>query len=250
MNWELEQVRQARKSFDRILQHKVYTEVIRDDGHLALLLELIQGGCYKSILDIGTGTGYLAFPLAEIYPEALVFGIDIAGGIIDKNRERVIKEGKTNLVFQTFNGIEYPFEEGSFDLVVSRYAFHHFPNPESAVRQISRLLCLGGKVMLSDPVRAKKDQGGIIDAFMKIKKDGHIRFYTEEELERMFAQNGLHKEKQIFTHMAFPFAQGSAYSELYGQLMDKDRLLYDIVEENGVIWVRHIAVGNTVFKKI
>lgn len=88
MEQELKNVRQARESFDRILHHKVYTDVIRDDRQLSLLLELVQGDGYKKILDIGTGTGYLAFPLAEAYPNALVYGIDIAESIIGKNRER------------------------------------------------------------------------------------------------------------------------------------------------------------------
>ena len=118
MEQEPDEVRQARESFDKILQHKEYTEVIRDDSHLTLLLKLVQGGSYKRILDIGTGTGYLAFPLAKAYPEALVYGIDIAESIMDINRERVKKSGMTNLIFQVFDGIAYPFEEEGFDLIV------------------------------------------------------------------------------------------------------------------------------------
>lgn len=276
MEQELEMVRQARESFDRILHHKVYTDVIRDDRHLSLLLELVQGGSYKRILDIGTGTGYLAIPLAKAYPEALVYGIDIAESIIDKNKECAKKSGMTNLIFRSFDGIFYPFEEmfgcctsitdrrnitgetcdrhteenfAGFDLIVSRYAFHHFPNPENAVEQIYRLLTFGGKVLISDPVRAKEDRDGIIDSFMRIKKDGHIRFYAETELEQMFAGKGMQKGKQVFSQMAFPFAPERAYTELYEKLTDEDRQLYDIAEENGTIWVRNIAVGNTVFEK-
>lgn len=249
MEQELEIVRQARESFDRILHHKVYAEVIRDDRQLSLLLELVQGGSYKRILDIGTGTGYLAFPLARVYPYALVYGIDIAESIIGINRERVQEEDITNLIFQTFDGIHYPFEEESFDLVVSRYAFHHFPNRANAVEQIYRILVPGGRVLISDPVRDAEDRRGVIDAFMRIKGDGHIQFYADTELEQLFAEKGLHKEKQVFTHMAFPFAPGRAYTELYESLTDRDRRLYGITEENGTIWVRHIAVGNTLFQK-
>lgn len=32
-------------------------------------------------------------------------------------------------------------------------------------------------------------------------------------------------------------------------LTDRDRRLYEITEENGTIWVRHIDVGNTLFQK-
>ena len=138
----------------------------------------------------------------------------------------------------------------SFDLIVSRYAFHHFPNPGNAVEQIQRILLPGGKILISDPVRDMKDHRGVIDTFMRIKGDGHIHFYTEEELEKLFVKQGLQKKKQVFTNMTFPFAPGAAYTELYQKLTDKDRSLYDIVEENGIIRVGHITVGNTVFEKI
>lgn len=250
MEQELENVRRARESFDRILHHKVYKDVIRDDRQLSLLLELVQGGSFKRILDIGTGTGYLAFPLAKAYPDAQVFGIDIAESIIRENERHVEESNMSNLFFRAFDGIHYPFEEESFDLIVSRYAFHHFPNPGNAVEQIQRILLPGGKILISDPVRDMKDHRGVIDTFMRIKGDGHIQFYTEEELEKLFVKQGLQKKKQVFTNMTFPFAPGAAYTELYQKLTDKDRSLYDIVEENGIIRVGHITVGNTVFEKI
>lgn len=234
MEQALEKVRQARDSFGRILQHKVYMDVIRDDRHLSLLLELVQGGGYKRILDIGTGMGYLAFPLAAAYSDAQVYGIDIAESIIDKNRERVREDGIVNLIFRTFDGIHYPFEEGSFDLIVSRYAFHHFPDPGNEAGQIGRLLAPGGRVLISDPVRAQEDQNGVIDTFMRIKKDGHIRFYTETELEQLFAEAGLHQEKQTFTHMAFPFAPNPEYAQLYRKITDRDRRLYDMAEKTAL----------------
>lgn len=249
MDWEQEKVRQARESFDRILRHAAYGKVIRDDRQLAMLLELVQDGSNSRILDIGTGTGYLAFPLAEAYPQAVVYGIDIAQGIMEENRRRAVESGRHNLIFQAFDGIQYPFERESFDLIVSRYAFHHFPDPAAAVEQMYQLLSPGGRVLISDPLRSEEDKQGTIDAFMRIKRDGHIRFYTQQEMEQLFAGAGLQKRQQVLTHMAFPFAPGQAYTELYGKLRDRDRRLYDITEENGTIWVKCVAVGNTIFEK-
>ena len=79
MREEIANVQQAKESFNRVLANQTYAGIIRDDKHLEVILNLVKDGNYRRILDIGTGTGYLAFPLAEMYPEAKVFGIDITG---------------------------------------------------------------------------------------------------------------------------------------------------------------------------
>lgn len=249
MNSDRESVEQAKQSFDRILDNRKYAGIIKDDNHLALLLSLADCGGTDRVLDIGTGTGYLAFALAERFPEARVCGIDIAKRIVEKNNAAALEKGLHNLTFEAFDGLMYPFPEESFDLIVTRYAFHHFPNAADSAAQMNRLLRAGGRVLVSDPLRNEADDSGIIDGFMRVKQDGHIRFYNTEELEGIFAENGFMKEKQVITEMSFPFPQRTAYIELYDKIGDKDRQLYDMGNENGVVWVKHIAVGNIVFVK-
>lgn len=89
----------------------------------------------------------------------------------------------------------------------------------------------------------------MIDDFMRVKKDGHIQFYSEAELNELFLSNGFVKEKQVITEMRFPFAKQEAYLEVYDNISDREKALYHIVNENGTIGVRHIDVGNTIFVK-
>ena len=248
-NKDIENVQQAKASFDRILDNQTYAGIIRDDKHLALLMSLVEGGKYQRILDIGTGTGYLAFPLAEMFPKAEVVGIDIAETIIAKNNETVKERGIKNLVFQAFDGLKYPFEAGTFNLIVTRYAFHHFPNVTDAICQMQKLLAKGGKILISDPLRNEEDKKGIIDDFMRVKKDGHIQFYSEKELEKLFVENGFAKEKQIISNMKFPFAPIQEYLDVYDKTGEEEKAYYNITNNNGIIWINHIDVGNTVFVK-
>ena len=152
-------------------------------------------------------------------------------------------------MFEAFDGLKYPFSDESFDLIVTRYAFHHFPNVTDAIRQIYKLLVKGGKVLISDPMRNEQDNNGVIDSFMRVKKDGHIQFYSSNELDELFSDIGLIRQNQVITDMKFPFAQKAEYIELYDKTSDLDRRLYDITNENGVVWVNHINVGNTIFVK-
>ncbi len=242
-------VRQAKASFDRILDNTVYANIIKDDKHLEVLLRLVQDNQYRNILDIGTGTGYLAFPLAKGFPQARVIGIDIAENVLALNEEKARERGLKNLYFHAFDGLHYPFDEESYDLIVSRYAFHHFPNVENTVQQMNKLLTKGGRVLISDPMRHADDKKYVIDDFMRVKKDGHIQFYSQNELETLFETNGFVKEKQIITEMKFPFARIDAYLKIFENTADKDRAFYDIMLEDDVVWVKHIEVGNTIFVK-
>lgn len=247
---EAENVKQAKESFNRIIDNKTYAGIIRDDKHLATILSLVVDGTNDKILDIGTGTGYLAFPLAQMYPSSTVYGIDIADAIIAKNQEIVKEKGITNLQFMAFDGLQYPFEEESIDLMVTRYAFHHFPNIVDAIQQMHRILSKGGRVMISDPMKHENDAKGIIDDYMGIKKDGHIQFYSEKELDELFLQNGFLKEKQLITDMKFPFPPKQEYVDLFEKTGAEDKALYEITDENGVVWIKHINVGNTVYVKV
>lgn len=65
----------------------------------------------------------------------------------------------------------------------------------------------------------------------------------------MFESNGFTKEKQILTSMKFPFAKKDEYIEVYNKTTAAERELYNITNENGVVWVKQIAVGNTIFVK-
>lgn len=249
MREEIANVQQAKESFNRVLANQTYAGIIRDDKHLEVILNLVKDGNYRRILDIGTGTGYLAFPLAEMYPEAKVFGIDIAEAIIEKNKEAAKERGTSNLTFLAFDGLEYPFEAESFDLIVSRYAFHHFPDVEDSIRQMHRILKKGGKVLISDPMRHPLDEKGVIDDFMQVKKDGHIQFYSAQRLEELFVSNGFAKETQVITHMRFPFPPKEEYLELYDRVSEQKRDYYKIAREENIVWVKEIQVGNTVFVK-
>lgn len=246
---KIENVQQARESFNRIIDNKTYANIIRDDSHLSIIMNLIEEHNYRKILDIGTGTGYLAFPLAERFHEATVYGIDIADVIIEKNNGVVKEKGIQNLSFQVFDGLNYPFGDESFDLIVTRYAFHHFPDVVNSVRQMNRILAKGGRVLVSDPMRNDGDINGIIDDFMKVKKDGHIKFYSSEELDELFINNGFGKEKQIITRMKFPFAPKQEYIDVYNKTSEEEKLMYDITNQDGIVWINHIDVGNTVYVK-
>ena len=82
------------------------------------------------------------------------------------------------------------FDDREFFGVVSRYAFHHFPNPTLAAREISRIVEKDGFCIIADPVPHRQDKTEFINQFAGLKDDGHVRFYTVEELATLFDRAG------------------------------------------------------------
>ena len=133
-------------------------------------------------MDLGTGSGYLAFTIASKYPDVMVVGLDIVEKTLDCNLERASKEGYHNLKFVTYDGIKFPFAEGEFDIVVSRYALHHFPEIHYSISEVNRVLKQDGAFFLSDPTPNADDSQRFVDAYMQLKKDGVVWGYDLQYL--------------------------------------------------------------------
>ena len=172
----------TRRSFeDRFASSAFYNRQTQDEEHLKKILSFIETKAGMKILDLGTGSGYLAFPLAESNPGSEITGLDIVRNTLEANRKRAASEGIANLSFTDYDGIDFPFEDCSFDMVVTRYALHHFPDIDHSVGEISRILKSGGSLFISDPYPDECDKDRFIDELLRLKQDGHIQFYTKEE---------------------------------------------------------------------
>lgn len=170
----------------------LYNKQTQDENHLQLILNslvFIKSG--MKILDLGTGSGYLAFAIARNHPQANITGLDIIEKTLIKNTELAQDEHLVNLLFRNYDGMIFPFDNEEFDLVISRYALHHFPVITDTFKEISRVLKPEGKLFISDPTPNINDSECFVDAFMKMKEDGHIKFYTEGEFKELAQTVGL-----------------------------------------------------------
>jgi ubiquinone/menaquinone biosynthesis C-methylase UbiE len=88
------------------------------------------------ILDVGTGTGFIALLLAELGHE--VVGIDISEGMLEVARKKASKAG-LKVEFKLGDAENLPFEDESFDAVISRHLLWTLPNPQKAVEEWKRV---------------------------------------------------------------------------------------------------------------
>jgi ubiquinone/menaquinone biosynthesis C-methylase UbiE len=69
-----------------------------------------------------------------------------------------------------------PFEDASFDTVVSRSAVHHFPDPAAAFREMARVVRVGGRVITVDVQSAETaDEAALHNALEILRDPSHVR---------------------------------------------------------------------------
>ncbi len=108
-----------------------------------LLPELAED---MSVLDIGCGPGSITVGLAEQVPSGQATGIDIEPGQIELAKVRAKELGLTNCSFDVGSVLKLPYPDASFDVVFGHTILMQFKNPESALKEVKRVLKSGGLI--------------------------------------------------------------------------------------------------------
>jgi len=98
-------------------------------------------------LDVATGTGNLALPIARA--GAIVTGVDIAPNLLVQARERAAAEGLT-IAFDEGDAEALPYPDACFDAVVTMFGAMFAPRPEIVAAELARVLKPGGLLAMAN----------------------------------------------------------------------------------------------------
>ncbi len=101
-----------------------------------------------TILDLGSGTGYLSIEIAKRSPSLQVYGIDLSMQMVKIARRHA--KGVDNARFVFGNAAKLPFEDNSIDLVISTGASHHWKTPRMVFDECYRVLKPGKEAWIYD----------------------------------------------------------------------------------------------------
>lgn len=200
-----------------------------DEVVLSRLVDLAQPASDWRVLDVATGTGHTAFALAPHV--ATVVGVDITPEMLAEAKKLATWKDVTNVEFEIADVHDLPFEDGEFDLVTARRAPHHFSGISRAIREMRRVLCAGGRLVIDDRSVPEDD---FIDATMNrldwLHDESHVRQYRPSEWEDMLIDAG-------FTiDVVEPYTKHRPISSLTYGVSDENvaeihRILNDLNEE-------------------
>src|ERR1041385_8331011 len=104
----------------------------------------VRGG--QSVLDVGCGTGVVAITAARI--GGRVRGIDLTPELLERARQNA-RIADLEIDFQEGDAETLPFEDATFDVVLSQFGHMFAPRPEVALAEMLRVLKPAGRIAFS-----------------------------------------------------------------------------------------------------
>jgi ubiquinone/menaquinone biosynthesis C-methylase UbiE len=123
---------------------------ITHQGMLDRLLQLAQLKNGDLVLDVGTGTGWLAIRCALAVEGGQIIGVDITPEMLAQAALNAEKVGvREKVQFGLASAMDLPYPDHHFDVVLSSLALHHTTLPQ-ALAEMVRVLKPGGRLAIAD----------------------------------------------------------------------------------------------------
>lgn len=148
-------------------------------------LDELHLGPGDRFLDVGCGTGAAVRAAAAVVDRAA--GVDLSEAMIE--RARRMGGDLSNVSFEVADAGRLPFEDGECTAVLCTTSFHHYPDPQAAVREMERVLDAGGRLVIGDGV-TDRVLARAIDALSRRLDSGHVRMYRVAELATFLLSAG------------------------------------------------------------
>ena len=175
--------------------------------------------------------------LCEPKPGLKVLDVASGGGFV---AERLRAEGCSVVTLDPSPGMradviaraeEIPFDDGSFDVVVTRIAPHHFTDVRGAVAEFARVA--SRFVVIEDTLYSSEGH----EEAEKLRDPTHVRSYTEAEWREMLEAVGLEVELVDFFEKTHPLDDWLARTGCEGDDAKRVRkLLADRTTDDGQAW--------------
>lgn len=105
----------------------------------------------ERVLDLGSGAGTDSLVAAQMVGEAgRVTGIDMTPEMLAKARAAATEMGATNVEFVEGEAEHLPFEDGTFDVVISNGVIDLIPDKDAVFAELHRVLVPGGRLQIAD----------------------------------------------------------------------------------------------------
>ncbi len=175
----------------------------RDPERLRRLIDWADPQPGETALDIACGPGLVGRAIAERGANSI--GIDLTEAML---REASLDARAAGASLPLVRGAaeRLPFGDRQFDLVISRNAFHHFPDPALVMGEAARVLRAGGRIIIEDMQAPEplvdRDAFEVIE---RLRDATHARTLPRSRFLRLMTGAGLRPAGEQTIRMAVDF---------------------------------------------
>lgn len=190
------------------------SETHASDADLEIVVEMCNPHESVKALDVATGGQHVARRLREEGAEVVT--VDPAPGM---------------LADVVCRAEDLPFADGSFDVVVTRIAPHHFDDIGQAVGEMARV---SNRVVVVEDILYVSEE---MEAAEKLRDPTHVRNYSEQEWRELLESAGLEIERVEFYEKTHSFDDWLARTGCKGEDAARVReLIAPQISDDGKTW--------------
>lgn len=179
----------AARQFGTVAAEYLHSAVHAQGADLAGLAEAIRATATSRVLDLGCGAGHASYAVARHVGE--VHAYDVSAEMLTVVAAAAQERGLENIRVHRGAAESLPFENGTFDAIVSRLSAHHWRDVHVAIREMRRVLKPQGVVVIIDSAGASDP---LCDSHLQtielLRDRSHVRNYTVSEWQSFFADAG------------------------------------------------------------
>jgi SAM-dependent methyltransferase len=163
---------------------------------LTVDLDLLGIAPGNTVLDMGCGGGRHAFAVLRRGADVVAFDADEAelknvhGIMTAMVAEGEVPAGTMGTPVQG-DALALPFDDGAFDRIIAAEVLEHIPDDVTAITELARVLAPGGRIAVTVPARFPERINWALDSEYHDFPGGHIRIYSQRELEGRLTEAGL-----------------------------------------------------------
>ncbi|MBI5564098.1 MAG: methyltransferase domain-containing protein [Chloroflexi bacterium] len=218
-----------------------------DKAVLDRLVELARPTTTDHVLDVATGTAHTALAFAPHV--AHVIATDITPEMMAQGERLRADAGIENLEFRIADAHDLPFEDASFDFVTCRRAAHHFVDVAKTLREMTRVLKPGGRLVIDDRSVPEDDfADATLNRLDWLHDHSHVRQYRASEWRSMMHDTRCrievietytkHRPLSAFTNGVDAVAVAEIEA-IVAALNDEQRGLLNVAEKDGETYLNH-----------
>lgn len=180
----------------------------------ALVIDKIDKNASGKLLDIGCGSGILSVELAMKCPLISIYGVDYWRGMWGYSKEECEKLARSyevaeRITFERCSAASLPFEDESFDFVISNMVFHEVADAQDkreVIKEALRVLKKNGLFVFQDLFLSKKLYGKSEELLHYLNELG-INEIQMEDTVQLIKVPALLKNKMFFGNTALLYGK-------------------------------------------